>query len=170
LRDVKRQALSVLLLSPALVFPAAAGEICVACSGPPEIYRCVVEDADRLEGYRHSKRVLQIACITELAKAGGHQQCRVQRTGSESCFGFRRTISLKGTLESFITRVEAEPGEAPADEQQPPAAAKKEDAGPPRTVEELARRTADSSKEQLKKTGKAVKQGLNCLTSLFKDC
>ena len=46
---MKRQALSVLLLSPALVFPAAAGEICVACSGPPEIYRCVVEDADGWE-------------------------------------------------------------------------------------------------------------------------
>lgn len=166
---MKRQALSVLLLTPALIAPATAGEVCVTCSGPPAIYRCTVDDASRLEGYRHSKRILQIACITELARTGGHQQCRVQRTGSESCFGFRRTVSLADTLESLAARAENEPVEESAAEQQP-AVSQQKDSGPPRTVEELARRTADSSKEQLKKTGKAVKQGWSCLTSLFQDC
>ena len=166
---MKRQALSVLLLTPALIAPATAGEVCVTCSGPPAIYRCTVDDASRLEGYRHSKRILQIACITELARTGGHQQCRVQRTGSESCFGFRRTVSLADTLESLAARAENEPVEESAAEP-PPAVSQQKESGPPRTVEELARRTADSSKEQLKKTGKAVKQGWSCLTSLFQDC
>ena len=53
---------------------------------------------------------------------------------------------------------------------QPLADEQPKKSGPPKTVEELARRSADASKKQLKKTGKAVEKGWSCLTSLFQDC
>lgn len=167
---VNRQALSALALVPALTLPAAAtGEVCVTCSGPPAIYRCTVDEASKIEGYRHGKRVMELACITELAKAGGHEQCRVRRTGSETCFGLERSVSLVGSLEALAARAETEVIEEPVDEPQP-LVEKPNEPGPPKTVAELARRTADASKKQLEKTGKAVKKGWGCLTSLFQDC
>lgn len=173
---MKRQALPILGLAVATALPAAAAEeICVTCSGPPATYRCAVDEADKVESYRHAKRVLQLICITELAKEGGHQQCRVQRSGSEGCFGLPRTISLAASIDALTTRAEAEASKGVADEQPPalPEPPPKE-AGPPKTVEELARRTASSSKEQLQKTGDtvgdAMKKGWGCLASLFKDC
>lgn len=168
---MNRQALSALALLPALALPAAAAEeVCVACSGPPAIYRCTVDEASKVEGYRYGKRVLQLACITELAKAGGHEQCRIKRTGSDTCFGFQRSVSLVGSLEALAARAETEVIEEPTGESQPLAVENPKKSGPPETVAELARRTANASKKQLKKTGKAVEKGWDCLTSLFQDC
>lgn len=171
---VKRQALFVLGLAMATAQPAAAAsEVCVSCSGPPATYRCMVDDAEKLESYRGSKHILQLVCITELAKEGGHQQCRVQRTGADGCFGHARTVSLKSSVDALTQRAATEADQGPGDEPEAaPVAPQKP--GPPKTVEELARRTTASSKDQIQKTGDSVggamKKGWNCLASLFKDC
>lgn len=168
---MNRQAFSALALLLALVLPAAAAEeVCVACTAPSAIYRCTVDEAGKLEGHRFGKRVLQLACITELAKAGGHEQCLVKRTGSDSCFGFRRSVSLAASLDALAARAETEVVEEPIGEPEPVVVEKPKASGPPKTVEELARRTTDASKKQLKKTGNAVEKGWSCLTSLFQDC
>lgn len=171
---MKRQAFSVLAISMTAVLPAAAaGEVCVSCSGPPAIYRCTVDEASKVESYRYGKKILQFVCITELAKQGGHQQCKVKRTGSDGCFGLPRTVPLTGSLDATAARAEAQPAESFAEEQEP-AAEPAQKQGPPKTVEELARRTASASKEQFQKTGNtvgdAVKKSWGCIASLFKDC
>ncbi|MCL4764691.1 MAG: hypothetical protein KJZ80_00480 [Hyphomicrobiaceae bacterium] len=167
-----RQAVIGLALAAAAL-PAAAAEICVTCSGPPAVYRCTVEQASKVERYRHADRVLQLVCITELAAKQGHEKCRVRRSGSEDCIGLERTVSLTGSLEALATRLETEPVEVPADEPDTTAGPVAQP-GPPKTVEELARRTASASKDQLQKTGSAVgsavKKGWGCLASLFQDC
>lgn len=171
---VKRQALPTLALLIGSTLPALAqSEICVSCSGPSATYRCTVEDAGQIEGRRFSKHALQLVCITELARQGGHQKCKVQKTSGGGCFGFPRTVSLANSFEALTAGSQAEPEPAATEVQPEPVEQAKEDA-PPRTVEELARRTASVSKQKLEKTGdsvgNAVKKGLNCLASLFKSC
>lgn len=171
---MKRQAFSVLVCSMAAILPAAAAdEVCVSCSGPPAVYRCTVDEASKIDSYRHAKRVLQLACITELAREGGHGQCGVRRSGPEGCIGLDRKISLVTSLDALAAKAEAEAVAGIAEDREiapePP-----NKTGPPKTVEELARRTASASKEQFQKTGNSVgdamKKGWGCLTSLFKDC
>lgn len=168
-----RQASTGLVLAAAAALPAAAAEVCVTCTDPPAVYRCTVDQASKVEGTRHADRVMQLVCITDLAAQGGHRKCRVRRSGPESCIGLERSVTLAGSLEALAARVESEAVETPADETDA-AADVPAKAGPPKTVEELARRTADASKEQLQKTGSAVgsavKKGWGCLASLFKDC
>ena len=157
------------MISPA----GAAEEVCVSCSGPAAVYRCTVDEAGKIESYRQAKRVLQLVCITELAREGGHEQCRVRRSGPEGCLGQDRTVSLVSSVDALAAKAEAEAAAGavyePETAVEPPRKP-----GPPKTVEELARRTASASKEQFQKTGNsvsdAVKKGWGCLTSLFKDC
>ena len=52
----------------------AAQEYCVACTEPAALYRCILEDAK--PGAAPS---LQVACISRIAKEGGHGQCTVKR-------------------------------------------------------------------------------------------
>lgn len=170
-----RQALPVLLAAAALgVAPSAdAAEICVSCSGPEAIYRCTVDQSADVESYRHGKRILQFVCITELARQGGHQKCRAQRTEGP-CIGIERNVSLTAPLDAMAERVESESPEPDGSDIAAPATATPQKPGPPKTVEELARRTASTSKEQFEKTGDAVggamKKSWHCLTSLFTDC
>jgi len=143
---------------------ARAQSICIVCEDPHAVYSCAAQDPTSL---KTSDPRLQVACVAELAKAGGHGSCSASRrqTGA-ACEGPLRTIAV---------------GDAPA--VPPPAAAASAPApqgqaeakqGTPSTVEELAKRTAQSSKEQLKKAGDGVsgaaKKTWNCVTSLFKDC
>ena len=100
---MKRQAFSVLVCSMAAILRAAAAdEVCVSCSGPPAVYRCTVDEASKIDSYRHAKRVLQLACITELAREGGHGQCGVRRSGPEGCIGLDRKISLVTSLDAGL--------------------------------------------------------------------
>lgn len=184
-----RFALAVLPLAGlALAGTAAAQEYCVQCNGPAATYACTVKDSDRLGKFRGSDRVLQYVCITELARIGGHESCRARRDGG-ACPGEARVIDFKqptpGELAGLPQAPEpasTAPGTPSVDPQQ----------GPPQTLEELARRTVTSSKEQIdaagqkvsktaksagegiESTGKAVggafKKTWDCLASLFKSC
>lgn len=161
---------------------ARAEPVCVVCSGPDAVYRCQAGNSALKAGDAR----LGLACITEIARRDGHQSCSVNRRLT-NCEGPERTISLT----SATPAAETLPAAAPA----PPAPAKSEQE-PPDTVAELAKRTAESSKQQLdkatdavgdaakktggvvsdvaRKTGGAVgdmaKKSWRCLSSLFSEC
>lgn len=142
---------------------ARAQDICIVCEEPRATYRCVAQDGPT----RPSDAHLQLACITELAKSGGHASCSASRKQTGPCEGAVRQVSA---------------GAAPQVLSQPPGGtpdasrgeAGKKPKGPPETVEELAKQTAKSTKEQIVKAGDSVggaaKKSWRCLTSLFKDC
>ena len=161
--------LTVLVVTFAMALSAQANEICVSCSGPPAVYRCTVDDADGVARYKGGDRILQFICTTELSKAGGHQKCRTRRGSAEPCIGMERTVSLSGPIDGIAAQAESDQsGTIEA------APAPDKSSAPPKTVEELARRTATASKDQLDKTGSAVggamKKSWNCMISLFQDC
>ncbi len=170
-----RQALPAI---PFAVFAVAApsadaNEVCVSCSGPEAVYRCTVDQSASVEAYRYGKRILQFVCISELARQGNHQKCRVQR-GEGACIGIERTVSLTAPIDAAAEAMSSDPPDTDVSEVAPLPPEEPAKAGPPKTVEELARRTASSSKEQIEKTGSAVggamKKGWHCLTSLFTKC
>lgn len=197
MRDLRALCLGPLLLLLAAA-PAAGEGYCVACFGPDAVYRCLIdgrpENAPPDPG-------LQIQCIKTLAMEGKHARCSVERFSTAGCNGPVRTIAADPAgvppapeampAPKAETGVPRPAGTAPAD---PPAeeAETANDAGPPRTVEELAKSTAASTKKSLdgvsetvkdttKKAGEqiegagsalgnAAKKSWNCLTSLFSDC
>jgi hypothetical protein len=85
--------------APVLAGVLAAGssaaevpEICVECSGPIATYRCIVPDAAKVDDFRGRDRALGYLCVTEIAKSGGHEKCRVRRGASgQVCIGLERT-------------------------------------------------------------------------------
>ncbi len=171
----------------ALVSAARASEYCVSCAGPEAAYRCEIEGTPEGPG---TDPKAQLLCITELARAGGHESCAVARGGSVPCAGetriFAAPIGEAGPAPSIGA-------DAPA--ATPPEPAPEDAAGggePPSTVEEMAKSTVKSSKEGLEKAGETVvggaktagekignagsavgsaaKKTWDCLVSLFKDC
>lgn len=168
----------VVLIALLPAWPALAAEICVSCSGPTAIYRCTSDPSSGLDGHRYGDRVLRFACISELSKLGNHEKCRARKGASEPCIGTEHVVTLGGSIDALASKATAaEPRDAEstsADAAAGAESATKDNAGPPKTMEELARRTAAASKEQLDKTGDtvggAMKKSWNCLTSLFKEC
>jgi hypothetical protein len=160
---------------------AGAQALCVVCSEPDAIYRCQADP-----NYpRPADNRLNLLCITELARAGNHGTCGVRRQQS-ACEGPLRTVAI---IPSDGAQPAAQPGPllpgpAPVQPEQTAAPAPAR-SGPPETVEELAKRTAAQSKQQIesatsavgnvaKKTSGAVEDAASkswrCITSLFKDC
>lgn len=69
---------------------APAAEFCVSCETPSAHYSCVLpgpaaDDSDTR---------LKLWCMTELAKAGGHASCSVDRQQKTPCNGTVKTIAL----------------------------------------------------------------------------
>jgi len=172
--------------------PAAAAEYCVVCAGPDATYRCVFEGSP--EGAGTDPRA-QLLCIKQLAEAGGHESCSVTRTAASPCSGELRVVAAPLGEPPLGEPPEPRPSEPAADAGVPPEAPAEgppPESKPPRTVEELAGQTVESSKEGLKKAGEtitgtakkageqigsagsavgnAAKKTWNCLTSLFSDC
>lgn len=100
--------------------PASAAEFCVTCETPSAHYNCVLPGpaADP------SDTRLKLWCITELAKAGGHASCSVDRQQQAKCEGAVKAIALPNGYELGPAPAEA------AREQTPPAAT----AAPPAEV------------------------------------
>jgi hypothetical protein len=176
-----------------------AQEFCVTCSAPDATYRCVVSgDSSAARSSRG-----QLLCITELAQSGHHASCSAGRNPSTGCPGELRTVAfppgtdlsappLAGTppagpppgMGAYAPPpVPAVPGAAP---QPAPAAPPGVTEAPPpeaepKTVEELAKKTVESTGQGLKKAGdvvtdtgnaigNAAKKTWKCVTSLFGDC
>lgn len=153
-------ALAVQLLSAAGV---VAGEYCVECSEPAATYRCVFAE-DELVAGKLPGRAMQVVCMTELAKAGGHGFCRVTAGKFGMCNGVERVV-----------------GVAPRDDGGEKAAPAPAASQPPATLADLAKQTAQSSGDQLKDAGSAIKSGakkigstvgdaFDCVFSLFQRC
>lgn len=177
--------LAALVLQPQPA-TAQAPTLCVVCTEPDAVYRCQADP-----NYpRPAENRLNLLCITEIAHAGQHGSCGVRRTQS-SCEGPLKTVAIVppsggAPAPQPIAAPVPRPASIPAvPSAQPPPDAKPAPSGPPETVEELAKRTAAQSKEQLeaatgavgsvaKKTtgavGDAAAKSWKCLSSLFKDC
>ena len=167
---------------------ARAQEVCVECAAPGATYKCSVKDAARLGSSRNAERAIEYVCITELAKAGRHESCRVTREFQGPCIGQARLldISKQSDQSAVVPETNAAGGSQNAQPREP--------AGPqpPRTLEELARETVSKSKQQLGEAdqkmkdaaqsagnqiekagavvGDAVKKSVGCLLTLFTKC
>lgn len=165
---------------------AQAPTLCVVCTEPDATYRCQADP----NFPRPAENRLNLLCITEIAHAGQHGSCSVRRTQS-ACEGPLKMVAIVPPPAAAPTppppaiappRAASIPA-IPAS--QPPPETKAAASGPPDTVEELAKRSAAQTKEQLeaatgavgnvaKKTtgavGDAASKSWKCLSSLFKDC
>jgi len=179
-----------LLLAITAQIPASAESYCVACYGPDAVYRCIVADAPA--GASPNPRN-QIQCIKQLAHTGGHARCSVERFSTGGCNGPEHVIQTETGLApaaSSPAATEAYTPSAPAALE--PAESSTAAGQPPRTVEEMAKGTVESTKrgiddvtgtvksttekagEQISGVGStignAAKKGWNCVSSLFNDC
>lgn len=167
---------------------AAAREYCVTCTGPDATYRCII-GGEPSPAARTSRG--QLLCITELARSGGHASCSVGRPAAGACQGDVRTVMFPSAAETAAPpTADAQPEMTyPGAEAQAPAAVppgpQTPSEGPPQTVEELAKKTMETSGQGLKQAGEAVtntaksagnavgtalKKTWTCLTSFFGDC
>lgn len=186
-RRRRSMAIGAAILSLCIASSAVAAEYCVTCAGPAAMYACVVggtppdAPADPRE---------QLVCIAEIAKSGGHDSCSVPRSAPKPCPGVLRIVAAPppgATPPAPDTAAAPEAAGVPAGEPGPSAGAEEGEpepakpAAPPRTVEEMAKRSVETSKEGLEKAGEqvgkagsavgeAAKKTWNCLTSLFSDC
>lgn len=159
--------MAAFLGAAATVSSAYAAEVCVECAEPAATYRCVVGD-DEFAILRNSAKALQVVCMTELSKTGGHRFCRVRQGNFGGlCAGDERRISLSGREGT----VEAEVASEPQGEQK----------GPPQTLADMAKEGVKSSGNTLKNAGSAIKDGaeqigstfgtaVDCVVSFFKRC
>ncbi len=175
-------------LGAVAALPAMAESYCVACYSPDAVYRCVVADAPANAAPDPRN---QVQCIKQLAKSGGHARCSVERFTSAGCSGPERIISPSAAALPIAPPAQAAvPSSAAGTENTAPQGTAV--AEPPRTVEELAKSTVESTKKGLdgvtgtvKTTtekageqiegvgstiGQAAKKSWNCLSSLFSDC
>jgi hypothetical protein len=146
--------------------------VCVACNEPSAAYRCVIEDP--AAAGQAGERALQFVCITELARRFGHGTCWVRRDLVPGCDANEQRVSV-GAVLAGTPLPPAPLSEAPAAPKAPV------DPGVPQTMEEVARRTAQGSSEELKKAGNALKKtgetvgdvfqaAVTCIVSLFQRC
>ena len=171
------------------------------------MYACGIEGlaADAPANARH-----QLLCIKELAKAGGHESCQVPRSAPKPCPGTAKMVKAGAEPSQAATAApKADPAAdtAPVAATDPVAAAGADASGnssehqkseaetnaepldepvaPPRTVEEMAKRSLAASKKSMDDAGEAIKQSSDkagssvasaakktwdCVTSLFSDC
>ncbi len=175
--------MAVVVLTAAVAAPATAAEYCVTCASPAAMYACVVEGAapDAPPDARE-----QLLCIAALAKSGNHESCSVPRSAPKPCPGILKIVALP---EAGLPALPADAARA-----DPDGAAEGAEPAPkaPRTVEELAKKTVETSQQGLETAGKAVtgtakkagekveeaggavgraaKKTWDCMLSLFSDC
>lgn len=173
---------------------AAAQEVCVSCKGPDRGYRCTVKEGDRVKQVRGAQRAFEFLCLSELARVGSHESCRLSTGYTGPCIGQPHEIDVSqvakeavvigrpprdgegAPLEGAASATAAAPPQTPPQPAQAPPRK-----GPPDTLEQLARETVAKSKDQIssadesvRKAGGAVtgavKQTWECIASLFKRC
>lgn len=161
------------LTAPASIAQAQAQEVCVVCREPAATYRCSIEKSEKLTRFGSvGDKALMHVCAKELARLERHTTCTARRDAQgAACDGPSRTISLAAILDA---PPEVQGPTAPAPALPPPAPANTPTPAPPATVQELAQRTGETSKKQLKAVGDgiggAATKTWNCLTSLFTKC
>ncbi len=146
------------LLSIVAAGAARGQELCVRCSEPSATYRCAV-DASAGPTANASTPGLQLLCITELARQGGHAICAVERTASGACDGILRVVAPTAAmpLGEGIAKGGEGAGKPPGADAGPPRAAGISPGGdPPRTVEEMVEKSQIAQKTGLQQAGKTI--------------
>lgn len=146
---------------------ARAGNVCVICDGPPAVYSCsYAPDANGKTPVR-SARSMQFACIQDVARRYQHSSCKVNRNQLGPCNGLVHMIPQDGTIGPPAS---ATTNQAVA----PPPTGVPKRSKEPKTVVDLAKRTARSTEKQIKKSArkvsKAAKSTWRCVTTLFQKC
>ena len=191
----------------------------MTCEEPFAIYRCAFDPHSSIS---MTASGAPLVCAKELAQRGGHARCSIRRDASGPCEGELVVVApsadtqmpvappvnmtapagnvppaaSQGTDDPKLAPIKPiEPAVAPENASQDTPSKDEAEAKtkePPKTVEELAKRTAQSSKKGLedagdavvgaaKKTGEklgeagdaiggAAKSTWRCLSSLFSDC
>jgi len=141
---------------------ASAAEFCVTCDTPAAHYKCVLPGPAGNPGDAR----LKIWCMTELAKAGNHASCTVDRQAQSGCDGEVKQLALPGGYEVDL----APPAAAehiPAEQQPPPAAAAGQPVppaqtdvpktqNPPATVKEAVEKGVESTEKAIGDTEHAA--------------
>lgn len=180
-----------LLTLTSIVGGALAEGYCIACQEPDATYRCVIEGAS---GGAPGDPRNQIACVKDLAKAGGHKRCSVERFSTDFCRGELRTIANSAAGLSAQPASGAAPatgpqpalsvpaggsGAVPVDPDLMTAGPKQVESKPaeptePVTISDLTADTAEAAKQSLDSAGAAIgntaKKSWDCVTSIFSDC
>ncbi len=94
---------------------AQAADFCVTCAGPEAHYACAF---DGVAAGAEDPR-LKLLCITELAKAGGHATCSVDRKQLTPCPGETKKLAMPDGMD-----LDTEAGATPAQAADPTGATK----------------------------------------------
>ncbi len=78
--------LIALVVTPPISY--AGQDICVTCAAPNMTYRCRVDTGATVPGTLS----LQLFCMRELARQGGHANCSVKRQSQAECNGTQRQL------------------------------------------------------------------------------
>ena len=157
----------------------SAEQVCVICEAPDAQYSCSF--APQAAGSGPSGRAsgaLKYRCISEVAQTYRHRRCKVNDTPVADCAG---TVHMLAAPSAAAAGPAPEAGDAAPGEaaESRPSTAGAETAGPdgggePKTVVELAKRTAKSTQRQIEKSSETVedmaRQAWRCVTSLFAKC
>ena len=174
-------ATAALLMSTAVAAENRA--ICVQCLEPDVAYRCEVNASPQHQAFLANEKLKRLACIRHIANASGHAVCKVSKDQPVDCAGQSYSVDISQMAQSYVNRVPSSVrnsfvGPAPA---QGSSEGDRDKDDPPKTVVEMAKRTAENSRKQLENAGAAVKDAGNfvsgtvkqtwtCLASLFQDC
>lgn len=160
--------------------PANSAEFCVTCEGPQAQYACTIDGASASSNDPR----LKFLCMTELAKAGGHASCAIDRAQQEKCTGVPKVLKAPDGLDAAAPPAPASPattlpdpkaaagdssvarpatplpgstGTTPsAQPSGPQETAVAKTTGPPATVKEMVDKGAASAGQQIGKTGEAT--------------
>lgn len=148
---------------------AAANSICVTCDGPPAVYSCSYAPSEDGNGPPRSDRALQFMCIQDVARQYQHASCSVRRHELDACNGQIHMLSpfaLRTAPPGTNKRIGAETSRS--------SEVAREKTKEPKTVLEMAKRTARSTKKQIDKSAKTVSKAARstwrCISSLFSKC
>lgn len=158
-----------------LTISAQAQSICVSCDNPSATYACRLDAAFGQPEGKQLKRLVRLSCLQDIAKAFGHEVCRVRRGAVGPCTGEPYTIKLRRPdADAPPSPYQARPSKEPAQQRAARPAKPRRRDDPPKTVVELAEKAGKDSEKQLKKAGKAVGRAVRktwrCVTSLFGNC
>ena len=113
----KRLALpGILALLVLATGPAQAGQHCVTCNSPDATYLCEAQNGPGILAANGG----QLACITELAKRGGHDQCSVIKRAASQCEGLAPTVLYPGASDADFNAAINPPPPAGTDVAPPP--------------------------------------------------
>ena len=160
----QRSAFAILGVALLAAASARGQEYCVACTDPPAVYRCIIQDAKP-----GGSQPLQTFCVTAMTKQGRHSKCAIKGGTVFDCDGPVKRVP-------WSAQGEVLPPSEPDKRASTPDPNK-----PPQTVEQMAQRAKEKAASDVNQTtekartlgdniGDATKKTWRCVTSLFTHC